>query len=167
MIDDSGPAMSNKYIPPCLSNLERTLWGLDNTILKLCGADCPAGGDFAIDYAKHVAKISNGAVGGLIESNQDAVIRAFYGIGTDNGKNDCMGALFTTSMDGMLFEQGLLDYRMLMTQIYPNFSTYFPASTQHTWLTGASVFTQTTDNVKMIDWVTSIIAGKAPGNVGM
>jgi hypothetical protein len=168
MIDDSGPAMSNKFIPICMSDLERTKWGLDNTILKLCGSDCPAGGDFSVDYAKHVAKLAASMSGaaGLIESNQDQVIRWFYGVGTDNGKNDCKGALVTTPMDAMLFEQGLLEYRMLMKDIYPTFSTYYPASTQHTWLGGASLYTQTTANVKMIDWVTSIIMGKPPGHVG-
>jgi hypothetical protein len=168
MIDDSGPAMSNKYLPSCLTDTYRMVWGLDKTILKLCGSDCPAGGDYTVDYVKHLAKVSSGTMAGLIESNQDQVIRWFYGIGTNNGANDCKGALLLTPMDGMLFEQGLLDYRKLLMQSHPNFGTYFPPSTQHTWLGGASFYTASagTPAVKMVDWVTAILEGKPATHVG-
>jgi hypothetical protein len=168
MIDDSGPAMSNKYLPSCLTETYRKLWGLDQTILKLCGSDCPAGGDYTVDYVKHSAKVSSGTVAGLIESNQDQVIRWFYGIGTNHGANDCKGTLVLTPMDGMLFEQGLLDYRKLVMQSHPNFGTYFPQSTQHTWLGGASFFTASAGSpaVKMVDWVTGILEGKPAVHVG-
>jgi hypothetical protein len=169
MIDDSGPTMSNKYLPSCLTNTYRTLWGLDNTILKECGSDCSADGDYSVEYAQHVAKVSNGKMVGLIESNDDAVITAFYGIGTDNGANDCKGTLFLTPMDGATFEAGLLDFRSSMSSIYPNYGMYFPASTKHTWLEDDMMYTLTTgsDNVKLVDWITAIVNGTGATQVGM
>jgi hypothetical protein len=168
MVDDSGPAMSNKFLPTCLTDAYRTFWGLDKTILKLCGSDCPAGGDYTIDYMKHLGKVLPNLHAGLIESNQDAVITLFYGIGTNNGANDCKGVLGLTPMDGKLFEDGLLDARKLIMASFPNYGTYFPKATQHTWLGGASFYTATTgtDNVKMVDWVTGIIEGKPTTHVG-
>ena len=168
MIDDSGPAMSNKYLPSCLTDGYRTYWGLDKTIIKLCGSDCTQGGDYTIDYVKHLAKVAPNTRAGLIESNQDQVIRWFYGVGTNNGANDCMGTLAKTPMDAMLFEEGLLDERKLLMSLFPNYGTYFPKATQHTWLSGASLYTATTgaENVKMIDWVTGIIEGKPATHVG-
>jgi hypothetical protein len=166
MIDDSGPTMSNQFVPQCLYDLNLKYWGLDNTILKLCGSDCDAGGDYTAQYAAHVGKRLQGQFGGLVESNQDQVIRWFFGIGTDNGKNDCMGALATTPMDGMLFEQGLLDFRTRAMANSPNLSTYFPQSNQHTWLYDASLYSCTTSNVRLIDWVSDIVAGKPASHVG-
>jgi hypothetical protein len=168
MVDDSGPAMSNKYVPTCLTDAYRTLWGLDKTILKLCGSDCTMSGDYTIEYMKHLAKVLPNLHAGLIEANQDGVITLFYGIGTNNGANDCKGVLGLTPMDGKLFEDGLLDARKLIMGSFANYGTYFPAATQHTWLGGASFYTATagTDKVKMVDWVTGVIEGKPATHVG-
>ena len=49
---------------------------------------------------------------------------------------------------------------------YTNFGTNFIPGTQHTWLGGASLYTQTTGNVKLIDWVTNIVNGTGAAHVG-
>jgi hypothetical protein len=49
---------------------------------------------------------------------------------------------------------------------YTNFGTYFISGTQHTWLGGGSLYTQTTGNVRLIDWVTNVIDGTSAANVG-
>lgn len=51
----------------------------------------------------------------------------------------------------------------------PNFGTYYPNSEQHTWLT--DLFDVKMDDaevggVKLWDWVTDIVNGKAPPHVG-
>ena len=168
MIDDSGPAFSNMFLPKCLTDLYRKYWGIDNTILKLCGSDCPPDGDYSFDYIKHLAKVSSKSHAGLIESNQDQVIRWFYGIGTNNGANDCKGALAITPMDGMLFEQGLLEYRSLIKERFSNFATYLPKSTTHTWISSAAFYTASFGEppVKMVDWFRDVLDGKPPAHVG-
>jgi hypothetical protein len=169
MIDDSGPGFSQQFLPKCEFDLQRMYWGLDSTLIALCGSDCTADGDFAVEYAAHVAKKSNGAYSGLIESDQDQVIRLFNGIATNNGANDCMGTLGPTPMDATLFESGLLDIRKRMSALNPNFGTYFPSSMQHTWIGGAALYTETAgDNQqRMVDWFKDILTGKAAAQVGM
>jgi hypothetical protein len=67
----------------------------------------------------------------------------------------------------MQFEDGLLDIRMRAQASAPNFGTFYPTSTQHTWLYGDSFYTATAGmNVKLVDWVTDIIAGKPGVHVG-
>lgn len=168
MIDDSGPAFSNKFLPTCLTDKYRMYWGLEKTILKLCGSDCASDGDYTFDYMKHLAKIAPKSHAGLIESNQDQVIRWFYGIGTNNGANDCKGTLAITPMDGAQFEQGLLEYRALIKDKFANFGTFLPKSTQHTWIGGASFYTASVGEppVKMVDWFKDVLDGKPAVHVG-
>ena len=165
MIDDSGPTMSNMFLPKCLTDTYRKTWGLDRSILEDCGSDCTADGDYSIEYLEHVARASAGHSSGLIESSQDAVIRGFFGIGTNNGKDDCMGALLLTSMDAQQFLNGLLDYRQHIMK-FEGMSTYYPNSDQHTWLNGATFYTQTTGGVKMVDWFTDVLQGKPATQIG-
>lgn len=162
LIDDSGPPMSSQYVPACLQDKWRTTWGLDGSILKDCGADCPNHSDFTLDFAKHLAKRHPNTLGGLIETTGDNTITLFYGFGTNN----CTGGL-TTPVPAATFQAGLMDFRSQMqADGYSNFGTYFISGTQHTWLGGASVYTQTTGGVKLIDWVSNLIDGTSAANVG-
>jgi hypothetical protein len=160
-IDDSGPPMSSQYLPECLQQKWRELWGFDDSFLKDCGADCPNPNDFSIPYTLHVAKKFPDRMGGLIETTADSVITLFYGYGTDN----CNGS-FLTPMTPEDFEAGLLDYRATLQSIDANLGTYFIDDTQHTWLAGGSIYTHTTGGVRMIDWITDIIEGTAAAHVG-
>ena len=120
LIDDSGPAMSSKYLPPCLQDKWRNLWGMDNSMLKDCGADCPNKSDFVLDFSKHLAKTYGDRKSGIIESSEDGIIRGFFGA----GQNDCNSTV-TNLVPGPTFTEGLLDFRSQLTS-YPNFYTYFP-----------------------------------------
>jgi hypothetical protein len=164
LVDDSGPPMSSQYLPTCLQDKWRSTWGLDGSILKDCGADCPNPSDFTLDFAKHLARRHPNTLGGVLDTVDDGVITAFYGYGTNN----CTGSLFTP-VSAQNFQAGLVDFRSQMQAAgFTNFGTYFISNpaTQHTWLGGASLYTQTTGNVKLIDWVTHIVDGTGATNVG-
>jgi len=64
---------------------------------------------------------------GLISSNHDGII---FGA----GNNGCKGTALVDSVPPDVFERGLLAFRTAVKDS-PNFGTYFPNSTQHTWLT--------------------------------
>ena len=161
LIDDSGPAMSSKYLAPCLQDKWRKLWGMDNSMLKDCGADCPNPSDFVLDFSKHLAKTYGDRKSGIIESTEDGIITRFFGAGTD----DCKGSFATTPIAGPTFTEGLLDFRAQLAA-YPNFYTYFPTGTQHTWLSTSSLYEYSIGGTPMIDWVTSIINETPTTNVG-
>jgi hypothetical protein len=166
MIDDSGPPMSSKYIPTCLQEKWRTLWGLDGSILADCGASCPNKNDFTLDYTRFVLKLADARGGtvksGLIESNNDGVITGFYGY----GQNNCMGSLATPVPKDM-FDAGLLELRDTVKGLTPNFGTYYPNSNTHTWISGPTFFTATEGGVKLVDWFTAIVNGTGVSHVGM
>jgi hypothetical protein len=168
MIDDSGPGISNEFVPSCLAEKYKAYWGIGKTILALCGSDCTDDGDFTVQYAQHVAKQAHTTFNGLIESNQDQTIRLFDGIATNNGANDCKGVLGVTPMDAKMFEAGLLDVRKREQALDEHFGTFFPSSTQHTWIAGASFYTATAgpDNVRMVDWFKDILTGKKAAHLG-
>jgi hypothetical protein len=88
-------------------------------------------------------------------------------VGTNNGRNDCMGSLLTTPMAADQLEKGLLDVRARAQADSPNFGTFYPASTQHTWLYDESFYTATAGgHVKLLDWFSRILAGKPAQHVG-
>ena len=79
LIDDSGPPMSSQYLPSCLQKEWNTTWGFQNSFLKDCGAACPNPDDYVLDYAKFIGKNYSDRMAGLLESDTDGVISAFYG----------------------------------------------------------------------------------------
>jgi hypothetical protein len=163
VLDDSGPAMSDKYVPTCLQQLWVTTWSLDKSILADCGSSCPNADDFIIDYTTFLVKSST-QKSGLLDSSKDSVISAFFGIGYDNGKLDCKGSL-TTPIPGATYTAGLQDLRTAVAA-YPNYGIYIPDSTQHTWLEGASMYTETQGGTALIDWITDIVNGTSAPQVG-
>ncbi len=166
MLDDSGPPMSSKYIPACLQDKWRTTWGLDNSILADCGTACPNHSDYTLDYTKFVLKLADSRGGtvksGLLDSNDDGIITAFYGY----GQNNCTGSL-STPVPAAQYDAGLLDFRATVTALTPNFGTYYPAGTVHTWLASATLYTEAEGGTKLIDWVTAIVNGTGVSQVGM
>jgi hypothetical protein len=162
LLDDSGPAMSSKYVPTCLQTAWRDTWGLDKSMLKACGDACPNADDFLQDYAVHMAKSYPDRKSGMIESIDDAIITSFFG----EGLNNCTGKFGTDAIPADQFKAGLLEFREAVKD-YPNFGTWYPEGTQHTWLQyDNSVYSAKIGDKKLIDWVTGIINNTAVSNVG-
>jgi hypothetical protein len=161
LIDDSGPPMSSKVVASCLQKQWRELWGLDKSILADCGSDCPKQDDFLFDYALHLAKTYSDRSAGLIETAQDGVISGFFGAGLNN----CTGIVLVTPVPGADFQKGLLEFRDAM-KAYPNFGTWYPEGTQHTWLSNDTYYTGTIGNQKLTSWIADILAGKT-AHVGL
>ncbi|MDB4984958.1 MAG: uncharacterized protein JWN04_136 [Myxococcaceae bacterium] len=161
LIDDSGPPLSSKYVTPCLQKTWRELWGLDNSMLADCGSDCKNKDDFLLDFALHLAATYSDRKAGLLESAQDGIISGFFGA----GMNNCTGIVLLTPIPGDQYQQGLVEFRDAV-KAYPNFATFYPPGTQHTWLGGASFYTLTVGGTKLVDWVSNIIADKPIQNVG-
>lgn len=163
VIDDSGPTMTTKVVPSCLQKQWRDVWGLDDSVLKDCGADCPNQDDFEIDYTRHVAARADNRMAGLISSTADMVITVFYGY----GQMDCMGNV-GTPVPAADFKAGLLEYRDILKSVYPNYGTYYIEDTKHTWIEDDGFYTTVTGSNKrpLVDWVTDIIDGKAATHEG-
>ena len=135
------------------------------TVLDDCGKSCSASQDYSTQFLEYTASRADERSSGLIESDQDSIIRGFYGIGTNNGADDCNGVLLFTPMSADDFLAGLLDYRERVKK-YPRFSTYYPSSAQHTWLGGDGFYTGSAGNVSLLDWFRGVIEGKPAVHAG-
>lgn len=163
LIDDSGPPFGNDVIPACLQETFRTVWGLDQTILQACGADCPDPNDFAGGLIAHVIKAYPGAHLGVFSNAQDTVIRTFMGFGWGNGEpNNCGGV--PTIVPASAYEQGLLDLR----DAYAGKAGTFIVGSQrwqygyglgHTALRSPTFWTTIIDDVSVEEWVAHVIDG--------
>jgi hypothetical protein len=152
-------------LPSCLTKKYAQTWGLAKSILADCGSACSADADYSVQFLEYSAKRSKDRFNGLIEADGDGTIRAFLGIGTNNGADDCQGNLLLTPMAASDFLAGLLDYRKRVQQ-YPGFSTFYPTSTSHTWLGGEAFYTITAGNTKLVDWFKAILEGKPALHAG-
>jgi hypothetical protein len=165
LIDDSGPTFSVEYMPKCLTDLYARTWGLAGSILDDCGTGCSADADYSTQFLEYTMKRAGDNPGGLIESDEDTIIRGFFGIGTNNGANDCMGVLLLTPVPAADFLAGLLDYRERVKS-HAKMSTFYPSSTQHTWLGGDGFYTGQAGGVSLVDWFRGVLAGEPAVHAG-
>ncbi|HVZ36349.1 MAG TPA: pectin acetylesterase-family hydrolase [Polyangiaceae bacterium] len=165
MLDDSGPPMSQDYLPKCLIDIWKKTWSLDKGIGADCGSDCTPDGDFEMEALAHILKVGTNMRFAVLESDADSIIRGFYGIGTDNGTNDCMGTLLVTPMDATVFKNGLLDLRKRVMGD-DRFSSYYPESDQHTWIVSQDFYSAPAGGVRIVDWVANMLDDKPGMHVG-
>ena len=87
LLDDSGPAMRDPYLSPCLQQMWRDAWGLDNAIPTTC-EDCWAedGGSIS-ELVRWIGTRHPKQRMGLITSERDRTISTFFSFGLD----ECAG----------------------------------------------------------------------------
>jgi hypothetical protein len=163
-LDDSGPPMEDPYASKCLQQEWSSLWGFDQTILKVCGAACPDPTNYTLDAANHVATLYPNVPFGLVEDTADEVITLFFGFGASN----CSGL---TPLSEDTFTAGLLDVRMKLAS-HPNVGGFIFKGTTHTSIGGATLDTVTTNapddagTVKLSDWIATLVNTGTVTNVG-
>ncbi len=162
MLDDSGPPLGNDVIPPCLQQIFRETWGLDDTILAECGADCPDPNDFATGVLAHFASTYPEARFGLFSNTGDTVIRTFMGFGWYDGAADHCTGIVPTSVPVTAYQNGLLGLRTTYgarASFYLNGLTGVGLGLGHTTLRTPSFYTPLTGGVAVSDWVGDVIDG--------
>jgi cysteine-rich repeat protein len=159
LIDDSGPPMSAEVFPPCLQSLWRTVWGLDKTIIKECGDDCPSGDDFIADAFDHALREFPTMQGGVFSSTGDQTIRTFAGYGWSGGYNMC--ANVPSAVTSAIYTAGLTELRTRVMTDSPGLGTYFVGGSGHTILRSGNFYTTKIGEATVAQWVTSAIAGTA------
>ncbi len=164
VIDDSGPPLSKDVIAPCLQSVFREVWGLDQTVLAACGADCPDPDDFASGTLNHVLTTYPETRFGLFSNTHDLVIRTFMGFGWGNGTHDNCGGT-ATNVPGQVYEDGLLALR---TAHEDRAATYYIGPERfgynfglnHTVLRSPSFWTTSIDSIQVSEWVGHVIKGQ-------
>jgi cysteine-rich repeat protein len=162
-IDDSGPPFGNAVIPPCLQQIFRNVWGLDDTIIRECGADCPDPNNFASGVLHHLDRTHPTMDVGMFSNVGDTVIRTFMGAGWGNGtRNNCAGTPIAVPIS--VYSDGLLGLRSTyMTRS----SFYFIGLVRppdfglgHTVLRSPSYYLTSIDGTSVPEWVGDVLAGR-------
>jgi hypothetical protein len=101
VIDDSGPPFSDTYMPACMQQKWRTIWGLNASLPPDCTNCFASNGGGLIHLADFLLKKHPNAKVALISSMQDEVIRLFYSPGLANCAN-----FDTVTAGGIVLGQG-------------------------------------------------------------
>jgi hypothetical protein len=152
LLDDSGPPMSDQYIPACLQEHWRGLWGLDQTLPPAC-AGCFDAGGWVVDLALYLRAKHDGQWFGLLTSEQDGTIRTFL----SGGLNACNGGIYP----GQAYEDGLYELRDVILGGDPTFASYFLPGIGHTSLPFPGYTVGQVQGVRIVDWVAALLDGTA------
>jgi hypothetical protein len=165
LVDDAGPPMSDEYLAPCLQKRWRELWGLDGTLPVGCPDCSGADGGGIVNYATYLADRYPDARLGLVSSEEDDVIRLFYGF----GENDCgnLDGVLPSSMSGPRFREGLANLRDSYLSKSPVWGTYFVPGAAHTFLGGGGYTATKVEDVPLTEWISTMIDGGDPGHLGL
>ncbi len=162
LLDDSGPPLGNDVIPPCLQQIFRDVWGLDDTFLAECGADCPNHNDFASGGIAHLEHAFPSTTVALFSNTADTVIRAFMGFGWGNGSaNNCGG--IPISVPAGAYTGGLLALRARYgdrASFFFNGVTGAGFGLGHTTLRGPSFYVTSVGGTTVAQWVGDVLAGR-------
>jgi hypothetical protein len=154
MLDDSGPPMSDTYVPSCLQQQWNQLWGFDQGVLADCGSDCPDHNNFTMDLVKHSVHAYPTAPAGLISAQADGVITFFFGFGANN----CSGT--AVPLTGAQYQAGLEEFRTNVTALTPHYGTFYINSTTHTWIGDDTLYATVVNGVAMKTWVGNLLNGQ-------
>jgi hypothetical protein len=70
-------------------------------------------------------------------------------------------------MDPEQFEAGLRDTRAQLQQVSSRFGTFYPAGTEHGWITDPVFYTQTAGaSMKMVDWFRAVLENRPATQLG-
>jgi len=152
LLDDSGPPMSDDYIPACLQDRWRDLWSLDDTLPAGC-AGCFDSGGWALPMTQYVRAQHPEQTFGLLSNLRDGTIRTFLSAGL----NDCAGGLYL----GADYEAGLVELRDDILGGDPGFGTYYVQGIGHTFLPFGSYESTQVSGVYLVDWIDSLLQGNA------
>lgn len=159
LVDDSGQPMRAPALAQCLQAQWRSAWGLDNSVIASCGADCKGTPDFVLAMSKNNAKSYPGFAQGLVSATQDTTIRQFFGFGASS----CTAY---AAVSGQVFKSGLLDVRTQHASL-SNFGLYAYESSNHTLLNKTTYYSTSLGSAKSpAAWVGDIVDKNVVTQVG-
>jgi hypothetical protein len=152
LLDDSGPIFSDEFIAPCLQKQMRELWGLDGSLPPDC-PDCsrPDGGGLAAAAVFLQRKFPNGVVG-VVSSEEDSVMRYFFGW----GENTCKVATYGREK----YAKALADLRDRHGFTPAQLGTFYFPGKRHTHIYRDRFYSQPVGGVTLAKWTSDLIAGK-------
>ncbi|MBL8942021.1 MAG: hypothetical protein JNK45_02685 [Myxococcales bacterium] len=159
MIDDSGPPMSDDYLPPCLQAHWREIWGISDTFLASCGDACSGqrDGGGIIHVVEHLSTALPNTTMGFISHLEDETMRLFYGYGLDECSS--LYSLAPLAYPAEQYAEGLFDLRDFYATS-PQWGTYYLDGSSHTTLLGDGFYTADVGGVSPREWFVAMLDGE-------
>ncbi len=152
LLDDSGPTLSDTYLTPCLQDLVRSSWNLDDTLPPDC-PNCTTQEGGLINLVTFVADKYPQRRFGLISSLGDGTIRLFYGFGYPS----CDAP--TVPMPVQPFTDGLNELADVYLAGHDNSRVYYIDSQLHVWLLNNPLGDTVVSGTTITDWIRALIDG--------
>ena len=155
VIDDSGVILPDAYLDPCLQTQLRDNWGFTDVLPEACEACTTEDGGGLSTMFEYLPDTYPDVRFAMIASNQDQILRLFYGFGNDacaegSGPPDLGAERYTEALSA-LYDQRL-DGRVTLYEI---------DSTTHTWSTTDAFYETVSGGVSMADWFSAVLDGSA------
>jgi len=155
VIDDSGVILPDDYLDPCLQAHLRETWGVDDVLPPACDACTTGAGGGLSKLFEYLPDTYPDVRFALIASNQDQILRLFYGFG-----NDGCGS------SGGLPDLSVQRYGEALSALHGDslegrVELYEIDSDVHTWSTTPAFYTTESAGVSMADWFQMVLDGDA------
>jgi hypothetical protein len=155
VVSDSGVPFDDQFLEPCLQKIWRDLWGLNGAFPVDCtGCFQADGGGIARGLSKYLYDKYQGRVlGGVVSSNQDDVVKGFYGKGLDS----CRASIFYPPER---FPGGLHNVRDTLTD-KTRTSSYFLNMINHVHLYRTRFYENNGLNMSIATWLDRTLQGQS------
>ena len=156
VLNDSGPTLEPEYLTPCLQQRLSEVWNWAPSIPEGCDECDLESGNITEPVVRWSIKHTKDGRHGVISSDEDSVIKLFYGFGL----NDCssIDGLFATFPTG-LYGEGLADLRETFSE-HPGAAMYVVKSSSHVWTT-QSPGAVMSNGVVLRDWIDDFLDPEA------
>jgi len=163
MLNDAGPYFDDEHIESCLQKRFRELWGLNDSLPKDCaGCFDSDGGGLAAGVLAYLADKYPDMRGGLIDSDQDDIMKFFY----SEGLEDCSfienPVMATMVYPSDRYPAALKD--LLSEHLGTSISSYIWSGILHQNLfrttSGDRYFQKNGLDRTVAEWLSSLLSGK-------
>jgi hypothetical protein len=164
LLDDAGPFFEDEYLEVCIQKRYRDTFGLDESFPKDCeGCVTADGGGLAKGVLNYLLdKYPGERIGGLIDSNEDEIMKFFFSEGQEN-----CGYIDNPIAGLLVYPPGLYPRALtgLLKLVPPNvMSSYIWEGTLHQNVfqtaSGDRFYMKNGLNQTVAEWLTDLLAGK-------
>lgn len=153
MIDDSGVILPDAFLDPCLQTQMRERWGFSELLPDACDGCNPDNGGGLSTLLSYLPDTYPDVRFALIASNQDRILRLFYGYGNDA----CMTGAGVPDLGVDRYGEAL--WALHDERLEGRVALFEIDSDIHTWSTKSDFYAAETSGVRMADWFQSVLDG--------